>query len=88
MHDERGYYYHAQAGNPNVRVYVRKGEKGIEFRLWQLDHPEVWQNHEWLTYEVILKAAQVYRAERSSGAAPWKIYDMAIARNLLSGEPE
>lgn len=86
MRDDRGYYYHAQAGNPKVRVYVRKGESGIEFRLWEADHPHVWEEHQWLPYEVISKAAQLYKAERNADADPLKLYDIAIAKNLLAGE--
>ena len=85
MRDELGVYYYAQAGNPAVRVYVRKGENGIEFRLWQRDHPEVWETHEWLPHNVIKAAADLYRSERNADADPMKLYDIAIARNLLQG---
>lgn len=41
MKDERGLYYHPQAGNSRARVYVRRGRDGeVEFRLWQADHPK------------------------------------------------
>lgn len=86
MQDERGLYYHAQAGNPSVRVYVRNGENGIEFRLWEAAHPEVWERHEWLAYDVISKAAQLYRQERNANADPLKLYDIAIAQALLEGK--
>ena len=34
MKDERGLYYHPQAGNNQARVYVRRGPDGeVEFRL-------------------------------------------------------
>lgn len=86
MRDERGFYYHAQAGNPKVRVYARQGETGIEFRLWEVDHPEVWENHEWLPYDVIQAAAELYREERDADADPLKLYDIAIAKSLLAGK--
>lgn len=88
MQDERGYYYHAQAGNPKVRVYVRQGENGIEFRLWAYGHPEIWDQHEWLEYDVIRMAAEMYQMERNADADPLKLYDINIARNLLASEPD
>lgn len=86
MQDERGLYYHAQAGNPAVRVYVRKGAAGIEFRLWEAAHPEIWERHEWLCYDVIKNAAALYKEERNADADPLKLYDIAIARALLEGK--
>lgn len=84
MRDERGLYYHAQAGNPKVRVYVRKGKAGdVEFRLWEADHPEVWDRHPWLSITVIRDAASLYRQERNANADPLKLYDLAIAKSLL-----
>ncbi len=87
MRDERGLYYHAQAGNPHVRVYVRHGEDGgVEFRLWEADHPEVWDRHPWLPHAVIREAASLYRAERNPDADPMRLYDLAIAKTLLGEE--
>lgn len=86
MRDERGLYYHAQAGNPRVRVYVREGANGVEFRLWEREHPEIWEKHEWLPYEVIERAASLYKAERNPDANPLKLYDIAIAKALVAGD--
>lgn len=88
MQDERGHYYYAQAGNPKARVYVRLGEDTIEFRLWESDHPEVWEQHGWLPYEVISRAAKLYQAERNPDADPLKLYDITIAKNLLGGDKD
>lgn len=45
MQDSLGVYYLPRPGIPAVRVYVRRGESGeIEFRMWDQDHPEVWEN--------------------------------------------
>lgn len=85
MKDERGLYYYPQAGNREARVYVRHGEDGgIEFRLWQVDHPEVWERHGWLPLAVIENAARLYRKERNADADPLKLYDVAVARALLA----
>ena len=66
MKDERGLYYHPQAGNNQARVYVRRGPDGeVEFRLWQADHPEIWERHPWLSLDVVRNAARLYRTERN-----------------------
>lgn len=45
MQDSLGVYYLPRPGIPAVRVYVRRGDSGeIEFRMWDQDHPEVWEN--------------------------------------------
>ena len=86
MRDERGVYYHPQPGNPKLRVYVRAGSgEGVEFRLWQAEYPEVWEKHEWLPLEVILKAARLYR-KRDKGphrGDPLALYDETVAKALL-----
>ncbi|MBD5641891.1 MAG: hypothetical protein HDQ91_05690 [Desulfovibrio sp.] len=88
MRDERGYYYHAKPGDSGIRVYVRKGPNGFEFRLWDRERPEVWEKHEWLDYDTISRAASLYKNERNPNADPLGIYDIAIARNLLAGEAD
>lgn len=89
MRDERGIYYHAQAGNPKARVYVRKGPGGeIQFRLWFAEHPEAWEQHGWLGFDVIRQAAALYQKERNADADPLKIYDISIAKSLLAGETD
>lgn len=87
MRDERGIYYYAQPGNPKARVYVRKGPDGeIQFRLWYADHPEAWEKHGWLGHDVIRQAASMYQTERCQSADPLKLYDLALARSLLTLE--
>ena len=89
MRDELGSYYFAQAGDNTTRVYVRRGENGeIEFRLWHKDYPHVWEKHGWLSRDVIARAAAMYRETRDEDADPLKIYDVAIAKNLLAEEDE
>ena len=47
MKDERGLYYFPNAADHRARMYVRRGEDGgVQFRLWQSDHPEVWDRHQ------------------------------------------
>lgn len=87
MEDERGAYYLVKPGETRARVYVRRGESGeIEFRLWERDHPEIWDNHGWLPLSVIRRAADLYKRERDASADPAGVYDEVIARNLLRGK--
>lgn len=84
MKDERGLYYHARAGNPDVRVYVRESEDGeVQFRLWVAGQPQFWEGHPWLPLEVIRQAAQLYRDERNPEARWEDVYDEKIARALI-----
>lgn len=85
MQDSLGVYYLPRPGLPAVRVYVRRGETGeIEFRMWDQDHPEVWEKHQWLPLSVIQKAAALFREMHAgSGEDPMNIYDNVVAESLL-----
>lgn len=86
MKDALGLYYHPQPGNPKARVYVRRGPlQSIEFRLWQQDHPEVWEKHQWLSSDIIRSAASVYKqsGRGSEGSNPLLLYDEHVAKALL-----
>lgn len=84
MKDERGFYYNPDPANRAVRAYVRKGADGeIEFRLWEKEHPEVWEQHGWLPFSVIEQANELYRKERNPDANPLQLYDLNVAQALL-----
>lgn len=86
MKDERGLYYYPQPGNNKARVYVRRGEDGgVEFRLWQAEHEEVWERHQWLPVDVIRSAAALYAGSGRGGpdADPMRLYDEGVALALL-----
>lgn len=85
MKDDNGLYYHPDPSDSKTRVYVRQGAGGIEFRLWRAEHPDVWERHDWLAYDVIAAAAAMYK-ERGSEADPLTFYDCNVARALLKDE--
>ncbi|ABB37325.1 hypothetical protein Dde_0524 [Oleidesulfovibrio alaskensis G20] len=82
MKDDKGHYYYPDPSNKQVRVYVRNGSDSIEFRLWHQDRPEVWEQHEWISIDVIRNAAQMYR-DMGRESNPMALYDEAVAQVLL-----
>ncbi len=91
MKDERGSYYHPNPSDTKARVYVRRGENDeIEFRLWQQEHPHVWEKHGWLSTSVIREAAAMYKklGRGAEGSDPLKLYDSAVAKALLKEEEQ
>lgn len=85
MEDSLGLYYNPQPSLPAVRVYVRRAEDGsIEFRMWDAEHPEVWEKHRWLNMEIISMAAQLFSQERDKSWQPTMIYDRSVAEALLA----
>lgn len=85
MKDENGLYYFPDPSDHKTRVYVREGASGPEFRLWRAEHPEVWERHDWLAYDVVAAAADMYK-ERGNGVDPLAFYDCNVARALLKEE--
>ena len=91
MKDANGLYYHPNAQEMAVRVYVRQGEglnwqedgeETIEFRLWHKDHAEMWERHGWVPFEAILLAAEEFKS-RKTGTDPLSLYDINVAKALI-----
>lgn len=85
MKDALGIYYYPNPAEKRVRMYVRKRYGQVEFRLWNQEHPEIWERHDWIPYEAIEAAAAEYR-NRKSGNDPLEMYDLDVARRLLADE--
>lgn len=87
MKDERGIYYFPSLQDRSLRMYVRRNEDSgqVEFRMFNAQHPEVWDRHGWLPHEVIVKAAQMFR-ERGSDRNPAALYDLDVAEKLIADE--
>ncbi|MDL2267249.1 hypothetical protein LJC46_04590 [Desulfovibrio sp. OttesenSCG-928-G15] len=85
MKDDKGLYYYPDPADTTTRVYVRQGAGSIEFRLFRTEYPEVWEQHDWLPYEVLVRAAAMYK-EKGTGADPLAFYDLNVATALLKEE--
>ena len=84
MQDELGLYYYPVPQNKKIRMYVRKAGDEIEFRMWDSDDPALWEEHAWVCWTVIQKAAELYRKEKRSGVPPVHLYEPEIARQLIA----
>lgn len=80
MQDARGLYYYPSPANKKERMYVRERAGQVEFRLWNQEQPKIWDQHEWLPYNVIQQAAARYAGK---GDSPLTLYDLDVAMTLL-----
>jgi len=85
MKDERGLYYYPAPQNTRIKMYVRERFGTVEFRMANLDFPEVWERHGWVPYEEIEMAAELYK-ERGHGQNPLILYDLNVAKRLIADE--
>ena len=80
MKDDRGLYYHPQPQNKRVRMYVRRFGSEIQFRLWNQDIPDLWEEHGWVPFEAIQQAAKMFTG---NAFKPGQMYDIHVAEALL-----
>ena len=80
MEDDRGLYYYPFPGNKRVRMYVREGVQDIEFRMWNQDDAQMWDEHGWVPYGAVLQAQSIYSGR---GFDPRLAYDIRMAQALL-----
>ena len=85
MKDTLGIYYYPSPMEKRVRMYVRKRYGQVEFRLWNSEHPEIWERHDWMPYDAIEAAAAEYK-KRGAGTDPLELYDLGVAKRLLADE--
>lgn len=85
MKDNRGLYYYPYPQNKQTRMYVRKSQGNIWFRLFNENIPELWDEHGWVPHNAIVKATAMYHQEKS-GFNPSKAYDLEIAKALIKHE--
>lgn len=84
MNDERGRFYYPFPANRRVRMYVKREDGLLWFRMWNADDPAMWEEHGWVPYEAIREAAAMYTGK---GFDPRRAYDPEIAAAVLA-EPE
>lgn len=83
MEDKLGLYYLPRPSIPAVRMYVQRNNDGeVEFRMWDAEHPEVWEKHNWLSISTIKMAAELFQSEHKD-SDPLSLYDYAVAESLL-----
>ena len=80
MKDKNGLYYYPSPGNHRVRVYVREIEGEVYFRIWKANDRRMWEEHGWVPWEAICRAAEMYAGKNFD---PRRAYDIEIARELL-----
>jgi len=80
MKDERGLYYYPFPGNKRVRMYVRQMTDETEFRMWNQDDGDMWEQHGWMPYSAIQQAKAMYKGGPFD---PDQAYDLDAAKSLL-----
>ena len=85
MKDQLGLYFYPNPADKRVRMYVRHRYGQVEFRLWNGEHPQIWDGHDWVPYDAIVAAAAEYK-KRKTGVDPLEMYDIHVAERLLADE--
>lgn len=80
MKDKLGLYYHPNPLNKDFRMYVCQRQGETCFRMWNAADPKLWEEHDWVPYGAIKKAAELYDGNTLD---PKQAYDIEIARALL-----
>lgn len=80
-----GIYYFPFPDNKRVRMYVRKWQGDIEFRMWSPDDDQLWEEHGWVPHEAVLQATEMYSGKTFD---PKQVYDIRIARAVIRDETQ
>ncbi len=80
MKDDKGLYYHPFPQNKRVRMYVQETGNDIMFRMWNQDDPQMWDDHGWVPYSAVTRAAEMYDKKNFD---PKRAYDIHVAREVL-----
>lgn len=83
MKDDKGLYYYPMPTNKSIRVYVRKSDDDIEFRMWNAKDAGMWLEHGWVPYGAIRQASAIFSGNNFD---PDRIYDLSVARALIDGD--
>ncbi len=85
MKDNKGVYYYPFPDNKRVRMYVKKENGTIFFRLWNADDPNLWEEHGWVPHEAVEEAIKMYEGKQFK---PAQAYDLTIAKAVLKENEE
>ncbi len=80
MRDDKGLFYFPFPQNKRVRMYVRKKDEVVWFRLWNADEPGLWDEHGWVPYGAVKKAGSMYQGKKFD---PGQAYDLQLALALI-----
>ncbi len=83
MKDKNGVYYYPFPNNKKVRMYVKRQNSNIYFRLWNQNDPKLWEEHGWIPHDAILQASKMYKGKKFN---PNEAYDIRLAKALIEKE--
>ncbi|MFH1985011.1 MAG: hypothetical protein ABIL58_24480 [Pseudomonadota bacterium] len=83
MEDQRGRFYYPYPQNHRIRMYVRKVDADICFRLWDANDATLWDTHGWVPFTAIKQAMTLYQGK---GFDPATAYDIRVAAAVLSDD--
>ena len=84
MKDVRGLYYYPYPANKKTRMYVRRQDGEVFFRLWSSEDSDLWEKHGWVPHGAIRAATRLYR--KTNDFDPSEAYDLRLAEDLLERE--
>ncbi len=82
MKDEKGLFYYPFPQNKQIRMYVRDLDGDTWFRLWNANDLDLWEEHGWVPYGAIKKAAGMYKPN-TGNFDPNQVYDIKVAKMLI-----
>jgi len=83
MKDDMGLYYHPFPQNKRVRMYVQETGNDILFRMWNQDDSQMWEEHGWVPYSAVAKAAEMYDKKNFD---PGQAYDIHVAKEIIESD--
>ncbi len=86
MKDQYGIYYYPNPSNKKYKMYVRSNQGVVEFRLHNQDDPKLFEEHDWINYEMVKHAAAMYKSQGKKN--PLHLYDFDVALNVLKEHEE
>lgn len=86
MKDQYGVYYYPDPRNKKYKMYVRFNQGVVEFRMHNEEDPQLWEEHDWINYEMVRQAAAMYDSKGKKN--PLNLYDFEVALNVLREHQE